>query len=56
MTTTKSAQDIDFSSGQSLQSRKNWWWWGHFVDGGNGKLALMGLHTLLDMHLFVGHR
>jgi hypothetical protein len=37
----------DFSSGHSLQSWKSWWWWIHFVDGGNGKVALMGLLTLL---------
>jgi hypothetical protein len=30
---------------------KSWWWWVHFVDGGNGKVALMGLHTLLDFDI-----
>jgi hypothetical protein len=44
---TKSAQDVDFSSANSLQPRKSWWWWIHFVYGSNGKVALMGLHTLV---------
>jgi hypothetical protein len=46
MTTTKSAHNVDFNSGQNLQFRKSWWWWVHFVNGGNGKVALTGLHTL----------
>jgi hypothetical protein len=52
---TKSALDVDFSTGHSLQPRKSWWWWIHFAEGGNGRVALMGLHTL-PYEIFVGNR